>query len=356
VKWKDDWERTKQNLIRWWNGEGPALCLVAPRDKPIEAIEQPDRPADHQAFWTDPSYRVQKAERQMANTWFAAEAFPYFDTQIGPGSLGTFIGAEPKFAPDTVWYEPCIEDPDTYGDITFEPTGNHWLDVHLALVEIGLERSNGRYLVGVPDLIENIDTLAAMRENQILLIDLIERPAWVSRCIEQINEAFFASFDLFYDRLSQMGFGPGNAFAAFRLWGPGKTAKVQCDFSCMISPAMFREFVVPSLKAQCDWLDYALYHLDGPDAIKHVDALLEIESLRAIQWQPGAGNANSGHAQWHDLLKRIKAGGKGVQVGCLPDQVIPLLDAIGPEGTFITCGAENMEQAQEIVERVEAYR
>ena len=38
---------------------------------------------------------------------------------------------------------------------------------------------------------------------------------------------------------------------------------LQCDFSYMISPNMFKRFVVPDLTACCDHLDYGFYHLDG---------------------------------------------------------------------------------------------
>ena len=354
MKWKPDWPKARENLVRWWRGEGLAFCLLAPRPEPLESLPAPPAPEDVAVRWTDPCYRLAKAEHDMAHTWFAGEAFPYFDTQIGPGSLGLFLGVEPGFAPSTVWYEPCIQDPDAFGAIQFRPGNNRWLDVHLALIEHGLARAQDRYLVGVPDLIENLDTLAAMRDNQALLLDLLERPAWVQQKLHEINEAWFAAFELMFQKVKDdQG---GNAFAAFRIWGPGRTAKVQCDFSCMISPKMFRDFVVPPLREQCDWLDFALYHLDGPDAIQHLDALLEIESLRAIQWQPGTGTFNSAHPHWYDLLGRIRAGGKGVQTGAFPDQVIPLLDTFGPEGLFITCRAEDEESAARLLERVEAYR
>ena len=53
-----------------------------------------------------------------------------------------------------------------------------------------------------------------------------------------------------------------------------RVAKVQCDFCCMISAAMFREFVVPGLTEQCDRLDHVMYHLDGTQALHQLDALL----------------------------------------------------------------------------------
>ncbi len=33
----------------------------------------------------------------------------------------------------------------------------------MALIEEGLHRSEGRYLIGIPDMIENLDTLSALR-------------------------------------------------------------------------------------------------------------------------------------------------------------------------------------------------
>jgi hypothetical protein len=291
----------------------------------------------------------------MAATAFLAEAFPYLDTQIGPGSLGTFLGARPNFAPNTVWYDPCIDDPEEFGPIRFVPEGNRWWNVHLALIDEGLRRARGRYLVGIPDLIENIDTLAAMRGTERLLTDLIDRPGWVKERLAETNEAFFAAFGLMYDRVKdEQG---GNAFAAFRIWGPGRTAKVQCDFSCMISPRMFREFVVPPLAAQCEWLDYSLYHLDGTQAVQHLDALLEIETLDAIEWTPQAGVPGGGSPRWYDLYRRIRAGGKSVQaVGVEIDEVVPLLDAVGPAGLFIITCAPDERAAERLLAAVEPYR
>jgi hypothetical protein len=270
----------------------------------------------------------------MARRDYLLEAFPYFDPQIGPGSLGTFLGSTPHFVEGTVWYEACITDPKSAEPIRFSSTKNHWLDVHMALIYNGLVNAHGRYLVGIPDLIENLDTLAALRGDTNLLFDLVERPGWVQERLAEINQAFYAAFDFIYNQVKDsLG---ANTFSAFALWGPGKTAKVQCDISASISPKMFRKFVVPHLTEQCQWLDYAMYHLDGTTCLQHLDALLEIEPLRAIEWTPQAGLQGGGSERWFDIYRRIKTGGKSVQiVNVAPEDMLPLLDAIGPQGTFI---------------------
>lgn len=355
MKWKPDWPEVQQHYIDWWNGNGPVVTLPAPREEPREGIEQPEEADDLETAWLDPEYRLKRSLHQMATTHFGGDAFPSFNAMIGPGSLGTFLGAEPVLEPTTVWYKPCIDDPDNAPEIEFDPEDNRWLDAHLALIDVGLENADGRYLVGMPDLIENIDVLAAMRGNETLLMDLVERPQWVQEKVWEINQAFFDAFDFIYERIKdERG---GNVFHAFGLWGPGKTAKTQCDFSCMISEAMFADFVAPALEEQCEWLDYSMYHLDGTTAMQHLDALLDIEALDAIEWTPQAGKPGGGDPQWHDLYRRIKDGGKSVQaVGVKPEEVVPLLDEVGPEGLYISASAETPEKADALAEIANTYR
>ena len=162
-------------------------------------------------------------------------------------------------------------------------------------------------------------------------------------------------FDLLYEKVKDAD--GGNSFVVFDIWGPGRTSKLQCDISCMLSPEMFNRFVLPFLKRQADWLDYSLYHLDGTTALQHLDALLSIDSLNAIQWTPQSGKPQPGEAVWYDLYKRIKAGGKGVQAHNVRlDQIRPLLDAVGPEGVFMTVKADSQKQAEEAIGIIEQYR
>jgi hypothetical protein len=123
----------------------------------------------------------------------------------------------------------------------------------------------------------------------------------------------------------------------------------------MISPKMYRRFVVPSLMAQCEWLDHSLYHLDGTQALVHLEALLEIAALDAIEWTPQAGIESGGNKRWYDLYRRILAAGKSVQVvNVEPDELIPLLDAIGSDGVYVLMQFQNERQADKIRQRVEA--
>jgi hypothetical protein len=357
LSWKPNWPETQAAFTRWWNRDGMLIYLTANSPAPRKPELAPDHPSDITTTWLDPVYRRKQAEHDLSRTHFLAEAIPIFDTQIGPGSLSTFLGARPEFAVDTVWYWPCIKDPDRYGPIRFSAENNPWLDAHLALVDEGIKHTNGRYLVSIPDMIENLDTLASLRGDSLLLFDMIERPAWVIEKISEINQAYFAAFDLIFDRVKdEQG---GCVFSAFRVWGPGKTAKIQCDISATISAKMFRKFVQPGLQEQVRWLDFSIYHLDGTTCFQHIDPLLEIDGLNAIEWTPQAGKPGGGSPEWFDLYRRIKAGGKSVQcIGVEDEEVIPLLDAIGPDGVYILLNDRDrtLDQAEALLKSIEAYR
>jgi hypothetical protein len=118
---------------------------------------------------------------------------------------------------------------------------------------------------------------------------------------------------------------------------------LQSDFSYMISPKMFRRFVLPDLEACCAAMDYAFYHMDGKGQIPHLDMLLSISRLRGIQWVPGDGNPTPEH--WLPLLKRIRDAGKLCQVTVPPEGALTIIRALGGKGFCFVIGEPQLTPA-----------
>ncbi len=274
---------------------------------------------------------------------------PIAHTNTGPGSLATFIGSEPGFEPSTVWFHSCwenIADPENLPPLKLDEN-NKWFQLTIDLLRKMRVAAGGDFIVGCPDLVENIDILASLRDAETLLMDMIERPGWVSEKLFEINQVWFDAYDRIYD-IIKLADG-SSAFGAFHLWGPGKTAKVQCDAAAMFSPDMFRQFVVPALTEQCEWLDFSMFHLDGTQCICQLDALLEIEALDALEWTPQAGIERGGSPRWYDLYRRVLAAGKSVQaLGVKMEELRPLLDAIGTAGVYIMPVIESQADIEEL--------
>lgn len=111
------------------------------------------------------------------------------------------------------------------------------------------------------------------------------------------------------------------------------------------------------MRKQCEYLDYSLYHVDGPNAVASIDPLLEIELLTALEFTPGPQVPGGGDPYWYDMYKKIKAAGKSVQaVDIKPEDVEPLLDNVGPEGMYLMIEFETEKEIDYVSKIVEKYR
>jgi hypothetical protein len=350
-----NWDRIQRRFAAWWRREGMVLWITAPRHghaagHPADVAP----PADIRARWLDPAWRVRQLELETARTFFAGEAHPRFDPYLGPGSLATYLGSEPRYDRDTVWFDPCIRDPEHHPPLAFDP-GNPHFQAQIRIIEAGLDAGRGRWPVTFPDLIENVDILVSLRGMERLLEDMLDRPGWVEEQVAAINRVFFTVYDILRARLAdERG---GTHWGAFCIYGEGRTAKVQCDASAAFGPLHFRRFVVPALTEQCRWLDHSLYHLDGTQCLCHLDMLLGIDALDGIEWTPQTGRPQGGDPSWYDLYRRIRAASKCVQaLSVEPSEVVPLLDAVGPRGLFIVANAGDEDEAARLEELADRYR
>ncbi len=333
LTWKPNWDETQHHLIDWWNHQGPVIGAWTPPicRTPREDLDGMRISGDIERFYSDPAYHADCEHARLARSFFGGDILPVAETDIGPGSLALYLGSEPGISKDTVWFNACL---DHIGQpIRFDPQ-NRWWQVTEQTLRACVLKSAGKYLVGCPDLVEGLDTLASLVGTEALMIDLVEEPRAVMARLDEITEAWFAVYSRVYE-LIRLEDG-SSTFGAFRIWGPGKTAKLQCDCSAMLSPRMFQKFALPFLKRQCAWLDHSLYHLDGHQCLCHLDALLDIEDLEAIEWTPDPTVPTGGDPTWYPFYRKILDHGKSVQVvGVRPSEIQPLFDYIGTQGVYL---------------------
>jgi 5-methyltetrahydrofolate--homocysteine methyltransferase len=307
------WPEIRQRFMAWWRHEemdSPLMHIVVRLDEPDEPLEPEPPFARVEQRYLDVAALVARRRNFYRRHHLLAEAYPQLSLDLGPGSLALYLGSEPTFAESTVWFEPCVAAADDWPALQYDPD-NPWLCRHLDLFRQAKELVRDEFWLNMPDLIENIDILAALRGTQSLIYDMMDEPELIAAKIREVDALYFRYFDAFYDRVQ---IGRGNTYTAFNIWGPGRTAKVQCDFSALMSPAQFTSLVVPTLRLQCRQLDQSLYHLDGPDAIKHVPALMTIDELDALQWTCGAGQPDGAHDRWLPIYDQVFAAGKSVWI------------------------------------------
>lgn len=357
--WKSNWDETKQRFKKWWSHEGLLVGMWgAPETAACihEQVTAPVPPATLTERWINPDFRAANNHYRLSRSIFPLDVLPTATPDLGPGVVAAYLGSEPGFAEDTVWFHQVfagVEEPETLPPLKFDPA-NKWWQTTEAILRACVANARGKYFVGCPDLMENMDVLSSLRDAQTLCLDMLERPEWIEQKIAEINETWFDAYQRVYD-IIKLEDG-SSVYDTFYIWSPGKVAKLQCDTSAMFSSRMYRRFVVPSLTKQCQWLDNSLYHLDGTQAVQHLDALLEIEELDAIEWTPQAGIETGGHKRWHDMYKRILSAGKSVQVVNVElNEVEPLLDTIGHKGVYMLIQFKDEREVEQVQRMVAGY-
>lgn len=350
--WKSNLEETKQSYINWWNHKGIILNMwehFQEGVQPHAEITPPAPAKDLSQKWFDPQWRAEYLDWYVAHSSLKADILPVANTQLGPGSLAAILGGVFEGGEDTIWIHP---NPDFTDEIVFNPEHPNWI-LHKELLKACKAKANGHYFVGMPDLMEGLDVLAALKGTDRVLLDTVMQPEILEQQMQQINDIYFKVFDELYDIIRE---GDEMAFCYFSSWAPGKMSKLQSDISTMISQDDYRRFVQPFIREQCQKIDYTLYHLDGVGAMHHLPALLEIEELNAIQWTPGVGEPQGGSPKWYDLYKKILAGGKSVMACWVTlDELKPLLDHIGADGVHLEMDFHNEKEVEQAMRIVEEY-
>ena len=317
--------------------------------QPHAEIMPPAPAKDLSQKWFAPQWRAEYLDWYVAHSSLKADILPVANTQLGPGSLAAILGGVFEGGEDTIWIHP---NPDFTDEIVFNPEHPNWI-LHKELLKACKAKANGHYFVGMPDLMEGLDVLAALKGTDRVLLDTVMQPEILEQQMQQINDIYFKVFDELYDIIRE---GDEMAFCYFSSWAPGKMSKLQSDISTMISQDDYRRFVQPFIREQCQKIDYTLYHLDGVGAMHHLPALLEIEELNAIQWTPGVGEPQGGSPKWYDLYKKILAGGKSVMACWVTlDELKPLLDHIGADGVHLEMDFHNEKEVEQAMRIVEEY-
>ena len=355
LAYRPDWEDARARLTAWWNGADlgrACLLMTTPRPEPWEAYPPlPEPPGWVTDYSTrDLEYHVHVRLRAAAGVEYLGEACPYVNAgDLAPNCLALYLGCHGVEQPGTVWCEPCLADPEA-ARFDYDPANFYWRFTQAAIRRT-LELAGGKLLVQFPDLIEGLDTLAALRGTQQLLLDLVERPAWVHACLGRITDRYFSYYDRLYHLIRDEGGG-----SHYWAWAPGRLAKLQCDCSAMISPGMFRDFMLPVLGEMTERVSYSLYHWDGPGAIPHLDALLSLPRLDVIQWTSGAGAPGATDPGWWPLYHRILDAGKGLFLyGGSREELLALKREFGPQTQrmLLVTGAPSAREGEEYLRMME---
>ncbi len=324
----------------WWRFEAdrPLLIGAVPKRHDIrwdKGFELLGRPAEWLAL----------RRRQLEACHWVDACVPSIRIDLGPVAPAAFLGAELHVAEteQTVWHKPLLENLPATAPC-FDPQNRWWRIVH-ELTRVTARDAAGHYLVCLPDLSSVVDILASLRGTEPLLLDLIDHPEQFLQVANGLIDAWEEMFRGLASAIIEYGAG---ITTWLRAWSNRPYTVPACDFNALIGPDTFGAVCLPGLEDQSRRVGRMVFHLDGPDAARHADALAASPAIDALQFTPGAGTP-SALAQL-EMLRRIQAAGKPLLLGCPVNEVPTLAEKLDPRGlALMPDGIRSARQADDLL-------
>ncbi len=267
---------------------------------------------------------------------YMGDAFPMLRMNFGPGVLAEMLGGEAFAEPETVWFGPG-----RWGGIApedFSLCFNSRSDWGLWLTELyegalALQQETPFFLA-MSDLGGVLDVLASLRGTEALLTDLFDRPECVKRLLREETAAWLEAYNYFDAILRRGRWSASSCWAS--ILSSGRSYMLQSDFSYMISPGMFHEFVRPELETVCAKLDHGFYHLDGKGQLGHIPSIASVPGMKGIQWIPGDGQPPQ--SAWPEVFEQLESLDMKVQLVGNMDSIEAVLRRLKkPENAHVWC-------------------
>ena len=344
LEFKPDIEETARRWDAFYAGEiidRPVVCVTAPR----EGFKRAPGSDYYERVHGDMDDMIERALISAEGTFYGGESVPGFRLSFGPDEISVFAGGELKWSKDsgnTNWSVPFVEDWEDALPLKIQEDNPLWRRM-LEFYRRAADRLAGKMLLTSLDLHTNMDLLAAIRGPQRLCMDTLDQPEMLDRAMDHARAIFRHLWDAISKagRMDELGY----YHACYSMEG---AATLQCDFSCMISPEMFRRWVLPALEEEAEIVKHVVYHWDGPGALVHTDDILASAGLHTMSYVPGAGHG--GHINHLELLKRVQKGGKSVQAGGSPEQIKAMHRELDPAKVYYSTGAGSQAEAEELLE------
>jgi 5-methyltetrahydrofolate--homocysteine methyltransferase len=322
-------EEVKERLKAWWDHEildRPCMAYYTPylgqKIFKVSDIVEFFLPFCLAEKW-DGIEQCLKNFEQMANIlYFGGESIPNYVPNYGAGCMAAVFGIEPELVvgddkygimSKTVWY-------DHRNKITLDEIvphlesielnkNNPWYARLLRITEIAAKHADKNYSIAMTDLGGILDILSSFLGPQKIILTMKRNPGLIDTCRAIILEKLLKVYDDLQNIIERYGDGCNSWI---QVWCPKRYYPMQSDFCAMLNPKWFKRFVLPDLIAQSEHMDYAAYHLDGPNQIVHLDEILKVPSISAIEWIPGAGKTPKCSDEWIPIYKKIQNAGKNL--------------------------------------------
>jgi len=288
---------------------------------------------DVSAFENDYRRMLEESSGVPQDSFFTAAPFtgiPWMEAMLGCSIYSTevsFIAKSPNL---------------TFAELDLKHMLNQqWVDKYLEFTE-KLERiDRNRLPVGQPIMRGPTDLLGTLIGQAEMVVQFFDNPQRMTMLLEQAADIFL---DVIHKQKQYISpFFGGCSLGFYDLWSPGDCVWFQDDLNALLSPDIYRRYVLPIHRRLIKSYQYNLVHLH-PSSFFTIDSLMEIDELKVIEINKDEEGPSV--EQMLPVFHKVQKVKNCVVWGSFSRADLELLQReLDPAGLYIQITAETIEQA-----------
>ena len=269
--------------------------------------------------------------------------------------LEAIAGCPIMASPTSFWAEPCLTDFQTWqwNDHVLD---NPWAQKFLELMRKLVQHSQGRYQVS-PSLMRGpADILSAMRGASQFAVDFLDTPEHIRPALDHCALIWREMAKAQSDLIPTSPEGYIALESALRAWAPERLIWLQEDAMALLSPKLYREFVLPLDTELSSLFPCIAFHLHGT-ALWAVDSLVRVPGIGAIELNLEAAfcDVEGTLVGWKKIQAHKPLVIWRIYAEDFPVWLEGILKEFPAKGIFIQVSARNVEEARKVQAEFRKY-
>jgi len=195
--------------------------------------------------------------------------------------MEAIMGCPVMASPTSVWSEPFVTD---WNRWHWRPPrlDDAWPRCLLKLMDNLVKFAAGRFPVSPTMMRGPADMVAALRGACAFALDFIDTPEAIGRAMALATDIWIQIARAQHEMIPESPHGYMDGDRGFRFWGPEKTLWLQEDAMALLSPGIYREFILPADRRIASEFGAVAFHLHDT-GLFGLEDLLSIEDLDVIE-------------------------------------------------------------------------
>ena len=288
-----------------------------------------------------PNIWLKEKQTALKNTLFLADSLPYIHLDLGASVLAGLLGAKVTYEDDHAWIAPTFSDWQAKPKMILD-SQNELSNQFGGLLKLLNPELAGKALLMSPNLGNGADALMNLMGAENICQSLIDYPEEIHTTLDEIAAVWRDIYTNLMDVTARQQVG---MIHWCELWSNSPYLLLECELAALVSRKHFQQFLAPDILRQAETVERTIFHVCGEESFRHLDTVLEIPEISAIQYVPGKGNRALNKL---DYLKKIQQHGLPLQIAVSPDEPRDLMKVLDSAGLcFLVLDALPLDQLED---------